>query len=157
MTQAVRQRLWAVTRMGDANSSLGRSHDHLIWTMEGQSQPQKGWIQHAYMHKHSVELGWVDQNWQQDFTTYPEQIYPELVVSLSPDCVHNKGGEFIGGTFQWLLRSFDIKDVQSTTKNPQSNSICKRMHQTVGSILRVLLYSNPPQNLTQARDIVNLK
>ncbi len=29
------------------------------------------------------------------------------------------------------------------------------MHQTVGNVLRVLLYSNPPQNLTQARDIVD--
>jgi hypothetical protein len=29
------------------------------------------------------------------------------------------------------------------------------MHQTVGKVLRVLLYSNPPQNLTQARDIVD--
>ena len=29
------------------------------------------------------------------------------------------------------------------------------MHQTVGNELRVLLYSNPPQNLTQARDIVD--
>jgi hypothetical protein len=70
-------------------------------------------------------------------------------------CVHDKGGEFIGGTFQWLLHSFDIKDVQSTSKNPQSNSICERMHQTVGNVLRVLLYSNPPQNMTQARDIVD--
>jgi hypothetical protein len=74
---------------------------------------------------------------------------------LCPDCIQDKGGEFIGGTFQWLLHSFDIKDVQSTAKNRQSNSIWERMHQTVGSTLRVLLYSNPPQNLTQARDIVD--
>ena len=29
------------------------------------------------------------------------------------------------------------------------------MHQTVGNILRTLLYSNPPQNMTQARDILD--
>ena len=29
------------------------------------------------------------------------------------------------------------------------------MHQTVGNVLRVLLYSNPLQNLTQTRDIVD--
>ena len=69
--------------------------------------------------------------------------------------VHNKGDEFIGDMFQWLLNSFDIKDVQSTSKNPQSNSICERMHQTVGNVLRVLLYSNPAQNMTQVRDIVD--
>ncbi len=71
-------------------------------------------------------------------------------------CIHDKGSEFIGDTFQWLLHSFAIKDVQSTAKNLQSNLICKRMHQTVGKVLRVLLYSNhPPQNLLQARDIVD--
>ena len=29
------------------------------------------------------------------------------------------------------------------------------MHQTVGNILRTLLYSNPPQNMAQARDIID--
>jgi hypothetical protein len=70
-------------------------------------------------------------------------------------CVNDKDGEFIGGTFQWLLHSFDIKDVQSTSKNLQSNSIWEHMIQTVGNVLRVLLYSNQPQNLTHARDIAD--
>ena len=48
-----------------------------------------------------------------------------------------------------------MKDPQSTAKNPQSNSICERMHQTVGNVLRVLLYSNPPKNVTQAKDIMD--
>ena len=38
-------------------------------------------------------------------------------------CVRNKGGEFIGEVFQWLLQIVSIKDVQSTSKNPQSNLI----------------------------------
>jgi len=29
------------------------------------------------------------------------------------------------------------------------------MHQIVGNILCMLLYSNPPQNMTQARDIID--
>ena len=29
------------------------------------------------------------------------------------------------------------------------------MHQTVGNILRTLLYSDPPQNMAQARDIID--
>ena len=70
-------------------------------------------------------------------------------------CVHDKGGEFIGSEFQWLLNMFSVKDVQFTAKNPQSNSICERVHQTVGNVLRTLLYSNPPQNMTQARDIID--
>ena len=70
-------------------------------------------------------------------------------------CVHDKGGEFIGGEFTWLLHLFNVKDVRSTSKNPQSNSICERMHQTVGNILRTNLYSNPPRNMTQAKAIID--
>ena len=66
-------------------------------------------------------------------------------------CVHDKGGEFIGRSFQWLLSMFAIKDVQTTSKNPQANSICERMHQTVGNILHVNIHSNPPQNMNQAK------
>jgi hypothetical protein len=31
-------------------------------------------------------------------------------------CLHDKGGEFIGQNFQWLLQIFSIKDVCSTSK-----------------------------------------
>ena len=40
-------------------------------------------------------------------------------------------------------------------KNPQSNSIYKCTHQTVDNILTTVLYSNPPHNMTQARDIID--
>jgi len=65
------------------------------------------------------------------------------------------GGEFTGGTFQRLLTQLNIKDAQSTSRNPQFNSICERLHQTVGNILRTLLCSNLPQNMAQARDIID--
>ena len=70
-------------------------------------------------------------------------------------CVHDKGGEFVGGPFQWQLTKFGIKDVQSTSKNPQSNAICERMHQTVGNVLRVLLHGHPPETVGQAKDLVD--
>ena len=70
-------------------------------------------------------------------------------------CVHDKGGEFIGREFQWLLEMFSIKDVCSTSKNPQSNAICERMHQTVENVLRILVHTNPPNNLSKAKDIVD--
>ncbi len=69
-------------------------------------------------------------------------------------CLHEKGGEFIRQHFQWLLEIFSIKDVCSTSKNPQSNAICERMHQTVTTVLRPLVHTNPPRNITQARDII---
>jgi len=65
-------------------------------------------------------------------------------------CVHDKGGEFIASSFQWLLELFNIENVCSTSKNPQSNAICERMHQTVGNVLQTLVHANPPQNMTQA-------
>jgi hypothetical protein len=70
-------------------------------------------------------------------------------------CVHDKGGEFIGSEFQWLLALFSIKDVCSTSKNPQSNAICERMHQTVENVLRTLIHSNLPRTMTSAKDIVD--
>jgi hypothetical protein len=70
-------------------------------------------------------------------------------------CLHDRGGEFIGQNFQWLLKIFSIKDVCSTSKNLQSNAICERMHQTVTNVLRTLMHTNPPQNMTQARGIID--
>jgi hypothetical protein len=53
------------------------------------------------------------------------------------------------------LELFNIKDVCSTGKNPQSNAICERMHQTVNNVPRTLVHTNPPRNMTQARDIID--
>ncbi len=70
-------------------------------------------------------------------------------------CIHDKGGEFIGREFQWLLERFSVKEVCSTSKNPQSNAICERMHQTVENVLRLLVHANPPNNMSRAKDIVD--
>jgi len=74
---------------------------------------------------------------------------------LPQRCVHDNGGEFTGYDFQRRLQILGIKDVPTTSRNPQSNAICERMHQTVGNVLRTLLKSNPPQNLQQANDILD--
>ena len=70
-------------------------------------------------------------------------------------CLHDKGGEFIGQNCQCLLDIFSIKDRCSTSKNPQSNAICERMHQTVTNMLGTLEHTNPPRNMTQARDVID--
>jgi hypothetical protein len=69
--------------------------------------------------------------------------------------LHDKGGEFIKQNYQWLLKIFSIKDVCLTSKNPQSNAFCERMHQTVNNVLRTLVHTNPPQNTTQVRAIID--
>ena len=71
-------------------------------------------------------------------------------------CVHDPGGEFTGPEFQTLLENCHIKDVCTSTKNPQSNAVCERMHQTVGNVLRTLLHGEPPQNITTAIEIVEV-
>ena len=50
---------------------------------------------------------------------------------------------------------FSIKDVYLTSKNPQSNAICERMHQTVSNVLQTLVHTYPSQNMTQTRGIVD--
>ncbi len=70
-------------------------------------------------------------------------------------CVHNPGGQFVGIKFQTLLQDCHIRDVCTSAKNPQSNAICKRMHQTVGNVLRTFLHSEPPQNIADAKEFVD--
>jgi hypothetical protein len=70
-------------------------------------------------------------------------------------CVHDKGGKFIGREFHGLMERFSVKDVCFTSKNPQSDAICERMHQTVENVLRILVHANPPKNMSEAKDIVD--
>ena len=70
-------------------------------------------------------------------------------------CVHDPGTEFTGPEFQTLLENCRIKDVCTSAKNPQANAVCERMHQTVGNVLRTLLHSEPPQNITTAKEFVD--
>ncbi len=70
-------------------------------------------------------------------------------------CVHDNGGEFVGWEFQEFLDKCNVKDVPTTSRNPQSNAICERMHQSVGNILRTLLHGDPPKNVTKANEMVD--
>jgi hypothetical protein len=70
-------------------------------------------------------------------------------------CVHNPGTEFTGPEFQTLSKYCHIRDVCTTAKNPQSNAVCERMHQTVGNVLRRLLHGNPLQSIANAAQCVD--
>ena len=61
--------------------------------------------------------------------------------------IHDNGGEFVGYEFQHLLHQCNIKSHHTTSKNPQSNAICERIHQTVGNILRTPLHASPSQQI----------
>jgi hypothetical protein len=70
-------------------------------------------------------------------------------------CIHDPGEEFPGQEIQTLLQNCHIRDVCTTAKNPQSNAMCKRMHQTVGNVLRTLLHGEPPQDMASAKEYIN--
>ncbi len=55
----------------------------------------------------------------------------------------------------WESLAFRMCAQSATRKIPQSNAICERMHQTVNIVLRTLVHTNPPCNMTQARDIID--
>ncbi len=55
-------------------------------------------------------------------------------------CVHDPGEDFAGEEFQTLLQNCHIRDICTTAKSPQSNTVHKRIHQTVRNILRAVLH-----------------
>ena len=42
-----------------------------------------------------------------------------------------------------------------TSRNPASNGICERMHQTVGNVLRTLIHTEPPGTLADAKILID--
>ena len=49
--------------------------------------------------------------------------------------IHDQGGEFMGYALQNMLNRLHIHRHPISAKNPQANSVCKRMHQTIGNTL----------------------
>eukprot|EP00957_Ditylum_brightwellii_P175371 13349964-Ditylum_brightwellii.AAC.1 len=69
-------------------------------------------------------------------------------------CIHNNGGEFIGGAFQQMLQHHGIKDTSMTSYNPQANSVCEKLYLTMANILRAST-SNIAINIQQAQRAVD--
>ena len=70
--------------------------------------------------------------------------------------IHDRGGEFVGGQFQSLLRRLGIRPAIITTKNPQANAVCERMHGTIKNQLRTIFHSNPPADIGGALDMIDM-
>ena len=69
--------------------------------------------------------------------------------------IHDPGTEFIGIAFQSMLNINGIHPVPTTTKNPQANAVCERMHSPVGDMLRTILSTHPPRDVAEAYEIVD--
>ena len=80
-----------------------------------------------------------------------------MVIPLSKPvkCVHDGGSEFIGFEFQRLLRRNSILDGPTTSRNLQANSICERMHQTVGNVLRTFIHVHRPTDVDTAAQLID--
>jgi hypothetical protein len=89
---------------------------------------------------------------------YVTRKYAKVWLSRYPwpeRCVHDNGGEFVGQEFQFLLQGCRIKDAPASSKNPQADAICERMHQMVGNVLRTLLHGEPLRDVTKAKDFID--
>ena len=70
-------------------------------------------------------------------------------------CVHDNGTELIRIKFKELLVEYGIKDILTTIRNLQENSICKQMYQTIGDMLWMTLHTNPPTNMNEANQCID--
>ena len=70
-------------------------------------------------------------------------------------CIFDKGGKFTGDNFQAMLYKHTIDPAGTTTKNPQANGICERMHSTVADILRVIMRTTKIKSGEQANQIID--
>ncbi len=48
-----------------------------------------------------------------------------------------------------------VSEICATAKNPQSNVVCERMHQTVQNVLRTLLHREPPPDMASTKDNIH--
>lgn len=67
----------------------------------------------------------------------------------------SQGQELLGGGFACMLDSYGIRHSPTTIKNPQANSICERLHQTVTNALCPLLHVHPPWKTDDATSIID--
>ena len=93
--------------------------------------------------KTADHVGWqFEHQW---LACYPR---PDEVIS-------DQGPEFIGEGFQRILRKHGIHFGSATARNPQANSVCERLHQSVGNSLRALVYAHPPETEEEAKHLVD--
>ena len=53
-----------------------------------------------------------------------------------------------------MLRKHGIHPAGSTVKNPQSNAVCERLHQSIGNSLRALTHDNTPRTKTESKALI---
>ena len=97
--------------------------------------PATGWSEMAQiLNKTAAEVADItNKTW---FTGYP---LPQKIVF---DC----GTEFMAEFSKMCKNYYDLKSKPIKTRNPQYNAIIKRIHQTIGNIIRTFDVSNIVNN-----------
>ena len=97
--------------------------------------PTTGWSEMAQIpNKTAAEI--VDITKKTWFTRYP----------LPQQIVFDRGTEFMAEFSKMCHNDYVLKSKPIATRNPQSNAITKRIHQTIGNIIRTFDVSNIVNN-----------
>ena len=93
--------------------------------------PATGWFEMAQIpNKTAAEIADITKKtW---FTRYP---LPQQIVF---DC----GTHFMADFSKMFQNEYDLKRKHITSRNPQSNGIIERIHQTIGNIIQTFDVSN---------------
>jgi transposase InsO family protein len=70
-------------------------------------------------------------------------------------CTYDQGGEFLGFHFQRMLQRHNIHGWPTSSKNPQANAICERMHQTIGNTLWAMINLAPLVGVGNAAQMID--
>ena len=69
-------------------------------------------------------------------------------------CLSDQGPEF-QEEFTRMLEKNGIEHSTSTARNPQGNSIVERIHQAIGNVLRIIVATEDPKSVHQAKQVIN--
>ena len=86
------------------------------------------------------EFRWIEVNCQENKTSKTTaENFDFLWLCRYPrpyKVIHDQGGEFTGNEFQSLLISYGIKSKPISSKNPQANALCERVHLELLNMVR---------------------
>ena len=69
--------------------------------------------------------------------------------------IHDNGNEFLGPEFMSMLAKNNIKSVPTTVKNPQSNDVVERLHQTLKTTIAISSKENPPTSFEEVSSLIH--
>ena len=129
--QTTRKRIRKASSAACRNSTMEWSMYRSDWTVGDSSEWKHLWIQSTNLYWSSNQHSWVLIRITNKTMSHVAEQFKNSWLSRYPRpnrCVHDNGKEFIGSNFVRLLAQMGIKDVCTAVRNPQSNTICERIH-----------------------------